>query len=184
MIGVILYGPPAAGKDTITTALHKLNPAYIQFRRLKAGPGRTTGYRMTTPEHISELRQRGEVIWENKRYNSVYVVDRSTLVHLLTHAIPVLHLGQVEAVTAVTEAIPSASWLTVYLWCPRDVAEQRIIARNTGDVLARLQAWDETPPLPDTDLAINTAEASPDAAAQTIHQRISHQALCCRIHPY
>ena len=184
MIGVILYGPPAAGKDTITAALHQLDPAYTHFRRLKAGPGRTTGYRMTTPQHLSKLRQRGEVIWENRRYDSAYVVDRSTLVNLLTHAIPVVHLGQVEAITAVTEAIPDASWITAYLWCPRDVAEQRIIARNTGDAPARLQAWDETPPLPDADLAINTAETSPDAAAQEIHQRIAKRAQHCRIDPY
>ena len=35
-IGVILYGPPAAGKDTITGELLALDPRYRQFSRLKA----------------------------------------------------------------------------------------------------------------------------------------------------
>jgi predicted PilT family ATPase len=35
--GILLYGPPAAGKDTITTALAALDARYAPFRRLKVG---------------------------------------------------------------------------------------------------------------------------------------------------
>lgn len=141
MRGVILYGPPASGKDTITRELRQLDPAYIQFPRIKAGPGRTTGYRMTTPADIQRLRERGEVIWENSRYESVYVVDRPELLRLLGDQVPVVHLGQLEAVGAITKAVPDASWLTVYVHAPRDVAAARIAARRTGDDASRLRAW-------------------------------------------
>ena len=40
--GVLLYGPPAVGKDTITRHLERIGP-FEQFRRLKCGPGRSTG---------------------------------------------------------------------------------------------------------------------------------------------
>jgi hypothetical protein len=42
-----------------------------------------------------------------------------------------LHLGQVEAVKAVTGAV-AAQWVTALLWCARDVAARRIAERGTG----------------------------------------------------
>ncbi|SCL15967.1 guanylate kinase [Micromonospora rhizosphaerae] len=178
MRGVILYGPPAAGKDTITQALSDLDPAYRLFRRLKAGPGRAVGYRMTTPEHVDQLRAAGDVVWENHRYGAVYAVDRPTLQAGLLDHVPVLHLGQVEAVQAVKSAVPEARWLVVYLWCPREVAEDRILARATGDTADRLQAWDQTQPLSGADLAIDTATVAPDEAARQVHERLTQFAGC------
>jgi guanylate kinase len=166
--GVIFYGPPAAGKDTVTGALCQLDQRYTQFQRLKVGPGRTAGYRMTTEQHLQELRAAGEVIWENHRYGATYVVDRPQLLALLDVQVPVVHLGQPEAIEAVKSAVPRARWLVVYLWCPRPVAATRIAARGTGDVEARLQAWDETESI-DADLTLNTgAMSAADAAAEVL----------------
>jgi guanylate kinase len=95
---------------------------------------------------------------------------------MLTICIPVLHLGQAEAVKAVTAAPPSATqWVTAWLWRPRDIAARRITERGTGDTAARLQAWDETPPLPEADITINTAKIRPADAAATIHSQIHTQ---------
>ena len=171
--GVILYGPPASGKDTITGALHALDPSYQLFPRLKAGPGRTTGYRMSTDAEITALRARGEIIWENHRYQSIYVLDRPELEKRLANHVPVLHLGQVEAIAAVRGVNLAASWLVVSVWCPREIAEQRIAARATGDTEARLRAWDETQPLADADLIIDTAQTDPQTAARTIHRAMT-----------
>jgi len=171
MPAIILYGPPAAGKDTVTAALTSLDESCRLYRRLKVGDGRTDGYRMTTLSHINALRTSGAVAWETRRYGALYVVDRTSLAEMLTVCIPVLHLGQVEAVTAITGTL-ATQWLTVWLWCPRDVAARRIAKRGTGDEAARLRAWDETQPLPDADLLINTAEINPIEAAKTIHDGI------------
>ncbi|MDR7279812.1 kinase [Catenuloplanes atrovinosus] len=166
--GIILYGPPASGKDTITHALAELDPTISLFRRLKAGPGRTGTYRMTTEPDIDRLRATGDIIWENRRYDAVYVIDRPGLTDALTTGIPVVHLGQLPAIDALTKATPDTHWTVAYLWCPRDVAESRIIARNTGDTTARLRAWEETEPVPEPDLFLNTAETPPADAARTI----------------
>jgi guanylate kinase len=168
--GVILYGPPAAGKDTITEALHKLDPRYSLFRRLKAGGGKTTGYRMTTSAALGELRENGDLIWENSRYGAVYAVDRPALLDDLAAGYPVLHLGQVEAIDAVTKATPGANWTVVHIWCPRDIAKKRLTARNPEDVKDRLQAWDQTVSIDCADLTIDTAQAAPDAVAEEIHR--------------
>jgi guanylate kinase len=165
---IILYGPPASGKDTVTHALADLDPTVTLFRRLKAGAGRTDTYRMTTEPEIDRLRAAGDVLWENRRYDSLYVIDRPGLTDALAAGIPVIHLGQVPAIDALTKATPDTRWTVVHLWCPRDVAESRIIARATGDTTARLRAWEETEPVPEPDLFLNTAETPPADAAHAI----------------
>jgi guanylate kinase len=170
--GVILYGPPAAGKDTITRALRDLDDSYVLFPRLKIGEGRTAGYRMTTPEAVDQLRADGEIVWENCRYGACYIVDMPSLELGLREHVPVVHLGQSAGIDAVTRATPAARWLRVYLWCPRDVAAQRIKARRTGDSDERLRAWDETEPLSAFDLKVDTATVHPEAAAAAIHELV------------
>lgn len=170
MRGLILYGPPAAGKDTITRALQELDPRYRLFPRLKAGEGRTAGYRMATEAELDALRANGEVVWENRRYGATYVIDRPELVRRLREEIPVVHLGQVDAIDAVIRAAPQAKWLIVYVYCSREVAGERIAARGTGDDEARLRAWDETPPADAAHLAFDTGTASPNHVATRLHR--------------
>lgn len=171
MPAVILYGPPAAGKDTVTKALTKLDETYRLYQRMKVGAGRTVGYRMTTLADVEALRRAGAIVWETRRYGALYVVEQTSLSEMLTICIPVLHLGQVEAVKAVISAV-AAQWVTVWLWCPRDVAAKRIAQRGTGDGAARLRAWDETKPLPAADISVNTAEVDSADAAAKIHSNV------------
>jgi guanylate kinase len=91
---------------------------------------------------------------------------------MLTICIPVLHLGQAEAVKSVTTPPSATQRVTVWPWCPRDIAAKRITERGTGDTAARLRAWDETPPLPEADITINTADMHPADAAATIHSHV------------
>lgn len=168
-VGVIVYGPPASGKDTVTRELAKLSREYLQFQRLKAGDGRTEGYRLATAQQIARLREAGECIWENERYGATYVVDRSFLASQLSRGVPVLHLGQPEAISAVRSAFPDVKWVIAYLWCSREVAEARVVARATGDSAARMEAWDATEPTA-ADLSIDTGTIGADAAAGLIHE--------------
>ncbi|MFI9406241.1 kinase [Nocardia sp. NPDC052316] len=169
--GLVLYGPPASGKDTVTFALTAFDPRYRLFHRMKLGPGRTIGYRMVTANVLAELERSGEIVWENTRYDARYVIDRPRLVEMLDgDLIPVVHAGQPEVITAVRRATPTATWTIGQLWCPRDVAESRIIGRSTGDVEARLRAWDATPQLTDADISVDTSLLDPIASADAIHR--------------
>ena len=172
MRGVILYGPPAAGKDTVTRNLHELDSRFVLFPRLKAGSGRMEGYRITTDAEADSIVSSGAVIWENRRYGARYLIDRPYLLRQAQRAYPVLHLGQVPAVSAVVRAAPELGWVVVSLWCPRNIAASRIRARATGDGDARLQAWDETEALPQCDLFINTNEVTAGEAAKRIMQLV------------
>lgn len=171
--GVILYGPPGAGKDTVTAALHTMSARFELFRRLKVGPGRVAGYRMGKPEDLDELAGRGHIIYANQRYGATYVIDRPELERMVSRgAVPIIHAGQLEAIGAVTMSDVVAQWLIVELWCQRDIAASRIAARGTGDTAERLRAWDQTSRLATADLQIDTGYTSPKNAAQQIRDAV------------
>ncbi|MFG2476608.1 guanylate kinase [Streptomyces fagopyri] len=172
--GILLYGPPAAGKDTITEALTELDARYVPFARLKIGTGKTDGYRMGTPEQLAELEARGDVIYRNERYGNIYVVDRPGLEQAMEGGrTPVVHLGQMEGMEQVTALFP-AHWVRVLLWCSKETTAQRSPQRGDTDTAARLAAWDAT----QADLAahqqaqwelrVDTDVTTPREAAQRI----------------
>lgn len=165
----MLFGPPASGKDTVTTALSALDPAHVHFRPLKAGPGRTSGYRMTTPDDLDRLRRRGDVVWTTRRYEAQYVIDAPELRALLDHGqVPVLHLAEPAALDELAARFPDTAWHVVLLSCPRDVAAQRIHARATGDTAARLAAYDAFRAPERVDQRVDTAVLTPEQAAAAI----------------
>ncbi|MFE7512742.1 guanylate kinase [Streptomyces sp. NPDC057540] len=179
--GVILYGPPASGKDTITTALSDLDPRYAQFARLKVGTGKATNYRMGTPEQLHELEAAGDVLYANSRYGNTYAIDRPGVDVAFAAGVPVVHLGQVDGIRALVNGYP-ADWSVVLLWCSREVTEQRSAGRGDSDTAARLAAWDATRedldmrPGAAWDLTIDTTEASPQDAARLIDQLLAQRA--------
>ena len=170
---VILYGPPASGKSTITRCLEHIDGRYGLFPRLKAGGGRAAEYRIVTREYIEGLRIAGDIVWANERYGAMYAIDRSYLLNLVEAGrIPVLHLGQRCAVDAVRSAIPDVRVTTISLTYPRSLAVQRIADRATGDDADRIAAFDTTDRLVNADLVIDTSAVTPIEAAQLISGRI------------
>ncbi|MFH9425455.1 guanylate kinase [Streptomyces sp. NPDC017529] len=179
--GVILYGPPASGKDTVTTALSDLDPRYEQFARLKVGTGKATGYRMGTPEQLHELEAAGDVVYANSRYGNTYVIDRPGIDAAFAAGVPVVHLGQVDGIRALVDGYP-ADWSVVLLWCSREVTEQRSAGRGDSDTAARLVAWDATRedldkhPGAAWDLTVDTTKAAPQDAARLIDELLAQRA--------
>ncbi len=165
---VALYGAPGVGKDTVTASLTRLDARYRLFRRIKCGPGRTVGYRMVTAAQLADLRAAGDVVYENRRYDAEYVVDRSGLLSLAATHRPVVHVGQPEAVAALTAAEVPLFWLVVELFCPRDVAERRVADRG-GDPRERMPVFDQTPALSLSGaVRIDTSIRTPDESAALI----------------
>ena len=182
---VILYGPPACGKNTITDELARLDRRYALFDRLKVGAGSTDGYRMTTPAEIAKLRASDDVLYENHRYGNTYLIDRPRLASMLVAGqVPVLHLGQVAGVRTLIQF--PASWITVLLWCGKDTTAMRAKARGSIDIDSRLQAWDETAvdlqQAADGDflVRIDTDTTAPDVAAREIHSQLASSSASTR----
>jgi guanylate kinase len=180
--GVALYGPPAAGKDTVTAALTQLDNRFQRFPVLKSGPGRTAGYHMIGDDQFRALDDR-DVVFTWSRYEARYAITHSGLEEFArTDQIPVIHLGSVNAITTVT-AVALFTWTIAQLWVNRAISEARAQARQTGDVPARLAAYDQTtylgPELADLTLDTHTLSAGQAAAAiRELTLRRTHPAGC------
>ncbi|GIJ22374.1 hypothetical protein Vlu01_29980 [Micromonospora lutea] len=166
--GLILYGAPASGKDTVTAALVAKYPQFEHFRRLKAGAGRTSGYRMISEARANALRKTpGAILWENTRYSATYIVERSGLEQIWQSGrIPVVHIGQVDAIDALRAA--EARWTVVELYAPLAALHSRIRSRGTGDDDQRFAAIERTPSLQAADMRIDTGVVSIAEAAEMI----------------
>lgn len=185
--GVILYGPPASGKDTITGELAELDERFTLVPKLKAGTGRSTGYRMVTAAELETLRGMGRLVVETSRYGNVYAVDRHDI-EAMTKAgrVPVVHMGNVADLQRLRLSVP-LEWTCVLLWAPREVCARRSRGRGDADRPARLRAWEEIR----ADLAahrdeavfhllIRTDETEPGRAARRIIDAVAegpHRAL-------
>ncbi|MCG5220424.1 guanylate kinase [Streptosporangium sp. KLBMP 9127] len=173
--GVVLYGPPASGKDTVTAALHELDPRFVLLPKLKVGTGRSAGYEFVSAEHLDKLREAGRLIAETRRYGNVYAIDRHAIeTRHAAGCVPVAHMGNIPDLRRLIGRIPDA-WLRVLLWVPRHITEQRSTERGDPDTAKRLSAWDETLSDLETNtdagffhLRIHTDRLSPDAAASEI----------------
>lgn len=178
MRGLILYGPPASGKSTITRLLEE-GGGYRPFQRLKVGPGRTEEYVMVTRATLNQLRSAGDVIWENVRYGATYAVDTGRLRSAVDQpSLPVLHLGQPEAVAAVTAIFPPETWSIAELWADVVETESRLLTRKEFGVQARLEAWAKTPQLAAPDIRIDTTQCSPPEAAELVRRCVEEN-----VHP-
>ena len=173
MHAIIMYGPPASGKDTVSHALEALSPRYRMFQWLKVGGGRLDGYRLVTEQQLDALVGAGDIIWENRRYGARYAIDRSSLARAMEDHIPLIHMGQTSGIDAVRRAFQGADMLTVYLWCPPDVALTRLAERGSKDIDERMLAWHETEPLSRPDVVVNTARTAPTRAAQIIDHALT-----------
>ncbi|MET7852939.1 guanylate kinase [Streptomyces avermitilis] len=179
--GVILYGPPAAGKDTITRALNKLDARYTLFARLKVGSGKSAGYRMGSAEQLAQLETAGDVVYVNTRYGNRYVIDRPSLNVAFVAGLPVVHLGQIDGVRALVDGYP-ANWTQVLLWCPQVVTAKRSEHRGDTDTADRLAAWDATREDMDAhpemvwDLTVDTVTTKPEQSARLIDQLLHARA--------
>src|SRR5690606_32788938 len=120
-VGIVLYGAPATGKDTVTSALVAQDATFQLYERIKCGPGRTAGYRMVSLAEFQRLSLAGDFIWTNERYNARYAIDRAGLEQQLTDgSVPVVHAGQPEVIDAVRNTMRHVRWFVVQLVCSRD----------------------------------------------------------------
>lgn len=142
-VGIVLYGAPATGKDTISAELIRLDDRFEHFERIKVGSGNSASYRIATMAEVEQLRLRGEIVYENERYGNVYVVDRPGLDAVFDRGhMPIVHIGQVVGAEAVVSS--GGAWIGVALICDQGAAVARMRARGDTDIDDRIVVWEET----------------------------------------
>ncbi|MFB4311955.1 guanylate kinase [Actinomadura sp. GTD37] len=172
--GVILYGPPTSGKDTVTAELARQDDRYALLPKLKVGTGRSAGYRYVTSDKLDELRAASRLVVETHRYGNVYAVDRDDIAALIeADKVPIVHIGNLADLQRLRAAAP-LDWTAALLWIPRAVCADRSKHRGDVDTPKRLQAWDETrsdlqtATAPVFHLVIHTDQADPAETARRI----------------
>ncbi|MBB5913118.1 hypothetical protein BJY24_001985 [Nocardia transvalensis] len=129
---------------------------------------------MASAIEFEQLAAAGQIIYSNTRYDSTYIIDQPELSRIIAAGeIPVLHVGQPEAIDALLATAPTIRWVVVELWCPREVAAERAAARGTNDTAERLAVWDATPRLAVADAQIDTSTVDPAAAARKIMEAVA-----------
>lgn len=137
---VVLFGPPAVGKDTVTAVLTAKSARYEHFRKLKCGSGSRHGYTIITTDQLIDLRAAGRVVSEVARYGSVYVVERNHLeTSLAAGRCVLIHSAEVAEARALLEL----GAILVLMECSRAVAAERLRRRDPKTVDERLQVWDQ-----------------------------------------
>jgi guanylate kinase len=195
---LLLSGPPACGKDTITQALGALDGRFRLFPKLKVGTGRSQGYRMILAEGLQGLQTRGLILQRHERYGNTYAVDAPGLDEMWRRGDwPVIHVGRRANLDAFAPFRLRA--LSVLLWASEAVTRRRLEARDPRDVARRMAAWREEiddlagdGPERCFDMAFDTGEAPPILVAEAIRTgfRVAHQdggsvaALLARLRPH
>lgn len=165
-----LYGPPASGRDAVTTELAALDSRFTLFERLRVSTDPKPGLGNISPADANARVARGQVLYERAQdgSRSRYIVDRAELDRLTSAALfPVLHLDEIGGVRAVM--IRSGQWLAVRLHCSRDTTLNRSRERGDTDTPTQLAAWDQAA----EDLARN--EAFPFALRLDSDRLSAHQ---------
>jgi guanylate kinase len=179
---LLLYGPPASGKTSITRLLHELDSTVTLFPTYKIGNGSCEDYRFTTEAHYLSLKQAKQIVFANRRYNNKYFVDLPTLTKLqAADKKVVLHIGGVSKMSflRLRKALPE-KWLFVELQNSLEVCKKRTVRRGDEDVAKRLATWERMAQFaghhPDYvrcfDLTINTDIITPQEAAQQIYKHL------------
>ncbi|WP_306325261.1 guanylate kinase [Streptomyces venezuelae] len=179
--GVVLFGPPAAGKDTVSAALNVLDARFAQLVKVKVGSGRTAGYRMATEEELGSLRTAGRIVLETERYGNTYAVDRADLDEMrAAGGFPVVHVGSLAHLRSFLRAV-GEPWLRVLLWLPREECALRSEGRGDRDTEERLGVWDATledlaaadPDEPLFHLLLRTDLRSPEETAAVVAEAVA-----------
>ena len=166
--GVVLFGPPASGKDTVTACMDAMYPDVALYEKLKTGAGRSLGYRFIDADELDQRRRSGRLT-SVVRYGNQYSVDHAELdAWELQGRIPVVHTTDLDELGNLAAR---AGWLVVGLWARRRIAAERLLARGDLELSQRLDLWssslrDLTAHRPGFDHFIRTDACPPEEAAR------------------
>ncbi len=137
---VLLYGPPASGKDTITQLLQNRNNIFFHFKKHKVYPGdqqiqtkNQLSYFHISMNRFLNMIANGEFLQFHWRYKSFYGVSKVLMDDSLSNGkIPIVHVGKIYDLLELTDVL-EAKLIIILVWETLDVISKRLKFRHKGD---------------------------------------------------
>jgi guanylate kinase len=147
---ILLSGPPASGKDSVTNLLNERNTLFVNFLKhcgcdLSAEKRGMESYVNISVEEFKRMISNGDFIQYHKRYGRFYGVSKKLLNDYLNKGlVPVIHTGRIENLITLESKILNKVY-KILIWAKRDDIQQRLDKRQNGDIIEinkRLEAYD------------------------------------------
>lgn len=176
---ILISGPPASGKDTLTRALGCIDPAYRMANKHKDSRAGSTHHIIVTPAAFDAMLEQGAFLQWHERYGRRYGLACRTVEDILAEGgFPIIHTGRLANLRMLQSVMPDA--VSVLLQAPLNVLTGRLSQRHAGnavEIAARLDAAEteiaETRDCTDDfDIVFHNDGDDGDAAARALHQAI------------
>jgi len=140
---LLVAGPPASGKDTITEALTALDSKYVLFKKHRTGVD-SAKYNTLSAGDFEQMKNDGAFVQAHYRYGRGYGVCKETLRDLVdANKLPIIHTGKIDNLLLLKSTINYPCG-TVLLWEERDVLIERIKQRGpVNEVHTRVDGLDD-----------------------------------------
>jgi len=142
---LLLSGPPASGKDTVSHELINRNNRFVLFKKHRAGGETNSGYIDISTAQFKEMEAQNKFIQSHLRYGRLYGVSRDGIEKTLAYGkIPIIHTGRIENLVKLKDVF-GQKCIAIHLWEHRDILAERIRKRhnNAEEISARITALDE-----------------------------------------
>ncbi len=147
---ILLCGPPASGKDSITEAICKIDEGFYHFKKHRAINGKTYMHRNNyidiTKDEFKKMIENDEFIQYHERYNRYYGISKKAMADGISKNLNmIIHTGRIENLQELKKKI-NENTISILLWAPMDILRQRLVKRhhnNENEISRRLIAAQE-----------------------------------------
>jgi guanylate kinase len=145
---LLMCGPPASGKDTITKLMVNFCPLFVHFKKhrglMEFHFARKPSMYYDLPVHqFMKMATNTEFVQYHQRYDRYYGISKAELDYHLSHGrIPIIHTGRIDNLIALETKL-HVHTKSILIWAPLKILKARLHERHHDsrkEVKMRLKA--------------------------------------------